>query len=155
MLKLSRIIVVVIICLVVGLFAYQKQSGPSTSLGYFLLATEDTANAVSFPGCGAEYLVQADSETSVDLQLALNELFAVTDPTLSALTNSEIVPVVNGTNIDLQGSLISAGTCDTPRITNQIIKTVQLYLPDENYTITLNGEESAFRCFGDESGFCE
>lgn len=155
MFKASRIIVVVIVCLVVGLFLYQTKMQPTPQLGYYLLSDAQTPNAVSFPGCGQEYLVPTTSSTAVDLQTALTEMFAVTDPTLSALTNSQIVPVVSGTTVDLQGTLISAGTCDDPRIINQIQKTVELYSGEDDFFITLNGSEADFRCFGDMSGFCE
>lgn len=55
--------------------------------------------------------------------------------------------------IDFEGSFLSAGTCDDPRIKAQIEETVKLYVSD--YRIQLNGKESEWRCLFDQSGLCE
>lgn len=55
--------------------------------------------------------------------------------------------------IDFEGSFLSAGTCDDPRIKAQIEETVKLYASD--YRIQLNGKESEWRCLFDQSGTCK
>lgn len=54
--------------------------------------------------------------------------------------------------VDFEGSFVSAGTCDDPRIKAQISETVKLYAPD--YEIRLNGTASEWRCLFDQSGSC-
>lgn len=125
------------------------------SVAYYLLADEDTENAVPFDGCGVEYLFQYESITQGGLQESLQELFSIKDPELSALAGSDIEVAVSNGTVNLQGDLISAGTCDDPRIRNQIIKTIELFLPEEEYTILLNGSETEWRCWNDMSGLCE
>ncbi|MFC1703087.1 hypothetical protein ACFLZO_01335 [Patescibacteria group bacterium] len=57
------------------------------------------------------------------------------------------------TEVELKGELVSAGACDSPRIKEQVEATVRWFRP--NFKILLNGSESQWRCFGDESGLCE
>jgi hypothetical protein len=120
--------------------------------GYFVLANEEVPGALPIEGCGVEYLVKTPM-TNPTLKTTLEALFAEKNPEISALYNSNLQVEINQNQIDLQGELISNGTCDVPRITNQIIKTIEQFTSD--YIVTLNGSEAAFRCFGDESGMCE
>jgi hypothetical protein len=120
---------------------------------YYLLSSQLNPNAVPIEGCGTEYLERVGDKTTGDLQTALNTLFSIKLSELSSLYNSTVTAQVTDSTVDLQGQLISAGTCDVPRILNQIQKTISEY--GDNYKVTLNGSESAFRCFGDESGTCE
>lgn len=57
------------------------------------------------------------------------------------------------TEVELKGELVSSGACDSPRIKEQVEATVRRFRP--KYKILLNGSESEWRCFGDESGLCE
>lgn len=94
---------------------------------------------------------------------ALNTLFAErrtsVDGLYNALAYSTIVVdrIVSRdgvtTEVELKGEIVSGGTCDWPRITEQVEATVRRFRP--KYRILLNGSESAWRCLGDESGFCE
>lgn len=120
--------------------------------GYFVLATEEVAGAMPIEGCGVEYLVKMPLANST-LKNTLEALFANKDPEVSALYNSNLQVEIIQNQIDLQGELISNGTCDVPRITNQITMTIEQFTSD--YTVTLNGSETAFKCFGDESGMCK
>lgn len=54
--------------------------------------------------------------------------------------------------VDLEGTLNPAGLCDDPRMKAQIEETVGEF---GKFQILLNGKESNWRCFGDESGLCQ
>ena len=56
--------------------------------------------------------------------------------------------------VDLTGKLMSAGTCATPRVKEQIIQTINKYTNTQKIIITLNGSETEWKCWGDESGLC-
>lgn len=58
-----------------------------------------------------------------------------------------------GVEIRLEGKPLSGGTCDDPRIRAQIEETIRYFEP--NFTIFLNGSESAWRCVGNMSGLCQ
>lgn len=150
--------VVILVALAYPFLNSERAQAPmqeSVSVAYFLLAEEDTENAVPFDGCGVEYLVRFDSISDGGLQESLQELFSIKEPELSALAGSEIEVAVSNSTINLQGDLISAGTCDDPRIRNQILKTIELYYPEQDYTVLLNGSEAEWRCWNDMSGLCE
>ena len=54
--------------------------------------------------------------------------------------------------VDFEGSFVSAGTCDDPRIKAQLEETIKFYAPD--YEIRLNGTNAEWRCLFDQSGEC-
>ena len=56
-------------------------------------------------------------------------------------------------HIDLGGTIVGIGTLADPFIKLQIAKTIETYV--EDYVVTLNGEESLWRCALDMSGLCE
>jgi hypothetical protein len=161
--KLQNKFLILLITILIVTLAYpflrsQEVKAPESftpMVAYYLLADESTENAEPFDGCGVEYLVRYDSITEGGLKYALQELFSIKDPELSALAGSEIEVAVSNGTVNLQGTLISAGTCDDPRIKNQILRTIELYLPEDEYTVLLNGSESEWRCWNDMSGLCE
>ena len=127
------------------------------------------AETIEVEGCGTEYLIPhtVEYEDNEDnLSNALNALF---------INNELIYPETNLSDttymssllaftdedesgrviVNLEGTLIYAGHCDTPRFKGQIEKTVELYHPDTDYEIQVNGDAKEWRCLGDESGFCE
>ncbi|MEW5902702.1 MAG: hypothetical protein AB1715_14650, partial [Acidobacteriota bacterium] len=53
--------------------------------------------------------------------------------------------------VDLRGQVRSKGVCDDPRIRAQIEKTVGRF---GSFEIRLNGRETGWRCFDDQSGKC-
>ena len=96
---------------------------------------------------------------------ALNTLFGLRDPSpegfYSSLAFSDVkvlnrsIATSDGVNVTirLEGKLVSSGVCDDPRIKAQIEETIRHFYP--NFKIVLNGSESAWRCFGDQSGLCK
>ena len=96
---------------------------------------------------------------------ALNTLFGLRDPSpkdfYSSLAFSDVkvlnrsIATSDGVNvmIRLEGDLVSSGVCDTPRIKAQVEETIRHFYP--NFKIVLNGSESAWRCFGDQSELCK
>ncbi|TAL19674.1 hypothetical protein EPN90_02705 [Patescibacteria group bacterium] len=54
--------------------------------------------------------------------------------------------------VNLKGEIFSAGVCDDPRIIEQVELTAAQF---GKVKILLNGSESAWRCFGDQSGLCK
>lgn len=94
---------------------------------------------------------------------ALTTLFAEKDSTIGELHNSLAYSTLlvdrivsrDGvtTEVELKGEMVSAGACDSPRLKEQIEATVRRFRP--KYKILLNGSDSQWRCFGDESGLCE
>jgi hypothetical protein len=154
---LILIATVIIVAIAYPFLVSERAQAPESTeekVAYFLLANENDTLAQPFDGCGVEYLARFDSITSGGLQDSLQELFSIKDPELSALANSDIEVAISNSTINLQGELISAGTCDDPRIRNQIIKTIEIYYPEQEYTILLNGSESEWRCWNDQSGLC-
>jgi hypothetical protein len=147
---------IIITSLVLIAFNKDEQTAlaPGTPGAYFLLAA-DSSNPENVPieGCGTEFLTRV--EATNDLESTLQELFAIKDPLKSALSLSDIQVSVIDQTVNLEGELMSAGTCDVPRIKNQIELTVETFASeDQEFNITLNGSESAYKCFGDESGLC-
>lgn len=94
---------------------------------------------------------------------ALDSLFAVKDTTFKGFHNSlaesvglkvDRVSLVGDGMVEVNviGTPVSAGACDTPRIKAQIEQTVLHYHPAVR--VLLNGSEAEWRCLGDESGTC-
>ena len=94
---------------------------------------------------------------------ALATLFSVKETGYNGLYNAiansslavEKIQSADGvtTEVWLKGTLVSGGACDSPRAKAQIEHTVKRFKP--TFKIILNGSESAWRCFGDESGTCK
>lgn len=106
------------------------------------------------------------TKTQSDLAHAIVELITIKETAYfdQGLRNAVApsAPTIKLTNIhyedgvrviDFEGSFLSAGTCDDPRIKAQIEETVKLYT--DKYRIQLNGKESEWRCLFDQSGLCE
>ncbi len=55
--------------------------------------------------------------------------------------------------IDFEGSFVSSGVCEDPRIKAQIEETIKLY--SDNYEIHLNGTAANWKCLFNQSGTCE
>ncbi|MBN1585755.1 hypothetical protein JW899_05325 [Candidatus Uhrbacteria bacterium] len=95
---------------------------------------------------------------------ALNTLFGLNDATYGGLHNSLAESTLKvsdrayttgsaGVEIRMEGSVMSAGTCDDPRIRAQIEETIRYFEP--NFTVILNDSDSAWRCFGNQTGLCK
>lgn len=101
---------------------------------------------------------------SSQLEVAINRLLATTEDDEKELglhtpfkgqdLRAEVTTVDGKTTINIIGQLTSAGVCDDPRIKNMIEETAKLYTNGILPEIRLNGSESAWRCFGDQSGQC-
>lgn len=138
----------------------EEETGGVETIRLALVAVDDglsTPPADAF-GCG-DSIVLIDSEeepfgnTNGDVLTALEALFAMegslvgADELYNSLAGSDIT--VDGVNSDattiyvsLSGSIISAGTCDDPRIEEQIRATVEANSPaGMNISILFDGEE--------------
>lgn len=93
---------------------------------------------------------------------ALTTLFAEKDSTVEGVHNSlasstllvDRIVSRDGvtTEVELKGEMVSAGACDSPRLKEQIEATIRRFRP--KYRVLLNGSESEWQCFGNESGSC-
>lgn len=162
-------IVIFVLGLALGRQAVKKP--PQNELVFYLVAYGNEVEPQNLSsdwekiGC-EDYLVQYKTRTDEDVNLktALDLLFAQKDtllpngtPLHNALSKSKVVIGVaeekDKTTVDLVGKIPIAGVCDTPRIKEQIERTIRYYAPQAK--ILYNGSESSWRCFGDESGLCE
>lgn len=119
-----------------------------------MVAMEDNGESGEAIGCG-DSIVFVDKEVTGDLdedeekiERALEELFAVGTPfygqsgLYNGLTHSsnlvidELEVEDDGIRVDISGNLISAGTCDDPRIKEQILSTIE-----ENTNLTVSDED--------------
>jgi hypothetical protein len=110
-------------------------------------------------------VVQLTRETATGdvLRDALNTLFAVRDTNVQGALNSlddatlkvDDIRSTDGvtTEVHISGALNSGGTCDDPRITEQVEGTIRRFRP--KYKVFWNGSEANWRCHGDMSGECK
>lgn len=144
---------------------------PQDEIIFFLVAYGGEVEEKNLPavfekfGC-EDFLVpyKTKTEEEASLKTALDLLFAQKDtflpngvPLHSALLGAKVTIDVteekDKTLVDLVGKIPIAGVCDTPRIKEQIEKTVEYWAPQAS--ILLNGSRSQWRCFGDTSGLCK
>lgn len=121
----------------------EEDETSSVTLKLAMVAMEDNGESGEMIGCG-DSIVFVNKTVSGDLdeereviESALTELFAVQDPfygesgLYNGLTHSsnlvvdEVEVEDNSVRVDITGSLISAGTCDDPRIKEQILSTIE------------------------------
>lgn len=173
--KILYIIIIIIIAIAAAIFLNGNNvfaPGEDTEgLTVYMMAQPDTQindlpdGYIEIEGCGPEFAVPVviESEEEPTIQNALNELFSIKENEYEGYYNSlymaELEAEVDEQNmtVNLIGEPISAGHCDTPRFKGQIETTINHYvdpLSSQTYEILLNGEESLWRCLGDESGFC-
>lgn len=117
-------------------------------------------------GCGDEIqLVNRSVSTTTPLQTAIQELLNVHTRNygLSGLTsalyqnNFTITGVtITGSHadIDLTGSIMIGGTCDNPRIQEQMKRTILQFPSITSYQIKLNGSAHNWDCLFNASGSC-
>ncbi len=152
---------------VIGELKVQADAG---SIVVFLTAEKaDYKGTDAYMEFGCESLLvpvkRSLTKTQSDLAHAIVELITIKQQAYAdqGLRNAVApsAPTIKLTNIhyegktrviDFEGSFLSAGTCDDPRIKAQIEETVKLYVSD--YQIRLNGKESEWRCLFDQSGTC-
>ncbi len=106
--------------------------------------------------------VPRESDSGDTLKDALNSLLAVKDTNYhgfyTALAFSTLkvdkIQSTDGvtTEVWLSGLPKSGGTCDDPRIKEQLEQTIKRLKP--NFKIFLNGSEAKYKCIGDLSGRC-
>jgi len=126
-------------------------------------ATDLPEGAIAVEGCGTDYAVPVTIGTSdASLENTLTALLRIDEANYGennlynpAYMSDLSAEVTEGetTTVNLVGEPLYAGHCDTPRYKAIFEKTVENYT--DNYEIQINGEESAWRCLGDESGMCE
>jgi hypothetical protein len=166
--KKTLLVSIIILLFLSGAVFYSKQNKATISdLSYYLVSDQKKPGAIEIEGCSLEYLipVQVPEATEVSAKLALEYLLAIKTPIepvsglSTSLYNSEltfdIIEEDDTVSLNLVGDLISAGTCDVPRITGQIESTLQNYYPSKQIQIGLNGSLKSWECFGDESGNCQ
>lgn len=126
-----------------------------------LVKMEDNGATGEKIGCGDSIVLvekeieKSSLESSTKMELALKELFAygatkVEDEYYNGLQHSsdlKVEKVLTGEAagkktiaVYLGGQLISAGTCDDPRIMEQISSTVEANSKADEYLIYINGE---------------
>lgn len=140
----------------------QSQFDGETTLKIAVVKMEDNGVSGEKIGCGDSIIYidkTADGiklEDSRKIQLALKELFAVgvtavDDPYYNGLQHSKNLAVesVNETNngqnsivnVNIIGEMISAGTCDDPRIKEQIYSTIKANSSADEVNAYINGTE--------------
>ncbi|EKD93696.1 MAG: hypothetical protein ACD_28C00078G0001 [uncultured bacterium] len=149
-----------------------EEVNPTTQDVYAVKIMDDDTNeqipeGVILTGCEDSYLVkipvQVDS-TLIPLEGALKGLFVLEDREIgqSGLINAlyqsdmEFDYIENEgdtTVIGLVGAVQFGGTCDVPRVMDQVEKTIELY--EDNYKIIWNGSETGWACLSDQSGECK
>lgn len=124
---------------------------------------------IEVEGCGTEFLVPhtVEYEDNEDnLANALNALFLNSEAIYPGTDYADTTHISNllaftdedssgRLTVNLEGTLLYAGHCETPRYKGQIEKTIELYYPEAEYEVQVNGDAQEWRCLGDESGFCE
>jgi len=148
---------------------------PETSV---YLALVDISPAVPGPnafGCGDNIVMVEKTKVlkssplkATSVTTALRELFKIKTREyqfgdrmlMNALAESPItvnsVQILNGeATVELEGYFTFAGTCDTPRVKEQIKRTIMQFPEVKSYTILLNGSTKEWDCVGDQSGNCK
>lgn len=138
---------------------------------FFLVAyggeVEEKDLPAVFEKFGCEDLLvpyKTKTEEEVSLKAALDLLFTQKDTflpngvplhnaLLGAKVTIDVIEEKDKTSVNLVGKIPIAGVCDTPRIKQQIEKTVWYYAPGA--VILYNDSESSWRCLGDQSGLCQ
>lgn len=133
------------------------EENTTQTLELALVAVDDNGQSGELIGCGDSIVfvekTVADAPTEELIQTALEELFDIEDSLYgesglyNALAPSDVTVdsvTVNGSDVEvvLSGSIISAGTCDDPRIEQQIRKTIEANLPPtSNVTVLFDGAD--------------
>lgn len=157
------LIAFLIVIVLIGYLSFNKKN--TLPLAYAVLATELSENAIAIQGCDTEFLQLYPNTKANNLKGSLEALFAIKSYKVNdtgfnnSLYNSNLKVTVLSDNtatiVDLNGDLISAGTCDDPRIKAQIEETIKANLPsNKQYVIRLNGSEQNWKCWNDMSGTC-
>lgn len=109
-------------------------------------------------GCGDRIvMVNRNISTTTPLQTALEELFSVRPRDygqsgyITALDDQNFhitrVAIVEGTaTIEITGTIRFGGTCDVPRVEEQIKQTIKQFSSVQNYRILLNDSERNWQC---------
>ncbi len=152
----------------------ETQNKGETTLQIAVVKMEDDGKTGEKIGCGDSiiYIEETAEGTKLEdtkkIQLALKELFAigvtaVDDPYYNGLQHSKNLKVENVNETDngdnsiiavmLSGELISAGTCDDPRIEEQIYSTVKANSSADEVQVFINDKE--LKDYFDMSGGAE
>ncbi len=153
--------------------AVPTSSPTSADLNTFQVALVDPIGDTAFGtfGCGDKIVMVSRPKksrlTKVSLTTTLVELLSIKDreyqegdkTLMNALAESQAtvnsVTILNGAaTIRLEGYFTFAGTCDVPRVKEQIIQTITNFPEVKSYTILLNGSAKEWECVGDQSGNC-
>lgn len=117
-------------------------------------------------GCGDEIeMVIRPVNTTTPLAAAINELLSVNtrDYGLSGLTNAlyqnnftlnSVTITGSHAVIDLSGNITQDGACDSPRIQEQMKRTILQFPTVSTYEIKLNGNANNWNCLFNQSGSC-
>lgn len=137
----------------------------TTSLQIALVDEIGVPGADTF-GCGDKIeMVNRSVSTTTPLQTAISELLSVNTRNygMSGLTsalyqnNFTINSVtITGTHalIDLSGTMAQDGACDSPRIQEQMKRTILQFPTITTYDIKLNGNTNNWNCLFNQSGSC-
>ena len=132
----------------------EGQSVPSEAMVAQIFGCNDRIAFLQIPG-GKNATYRGEAALNLLLAHRESNVKGLYNPLSQSTITVDKVKSTDGviTEFWLSGELVSGGACDTPRIKAQIEETVRMYHP--RFKIYLNESESAWRCFGDESGLCE
>ncbi len=148
---------------------------PATSVQIALVDVSPAEPGPNAFGCGDNIVMvektnvlKQDALKSASVIAALKELFKIKQREyqfgdgmlMSALADSQVivnsVQILNGeATVELEGYFTFGGTCDTPRVKEQIKRTIMQFPFVKSVTILLNGSEKEYECLSDQSGNCK
>ena len=122
-----------------------------------MVDVENTRKSLDVIGCGDSMIsVSTDrlktGNTPNDIKIALNELFAITDANFgkggmyNSIYQSDLevasVDAANGDyTVNITGKVLKGGTCDDPRFTEQIKRTITQFSDVKTVKIFVNNTE--------------
>ncbi|MBI4836299.1 MAG: GerMN domain-containing protein [Candidatus Abawacabacteria bacterium] len=139
---------------------------PVTTVQIALVDASGTATGPSSFGCGDSIvMVNRTVSTTTPLKTAIEELLSVntynygmsgliTALATNSLTVSNVTMIGTMAKVELSGSLTFGGTCDVPRVKEQMDKTIKQFPSVSTYEIWLNGTKHNWDCLFDASTSC-
>lgn len=135
------------------------------------IALVDVSPATPGPdafGCGDTIVMVSPATPVNNLQGALESLLAIKQreyqygnrPLMNVLADAHVIvnaaTIADGkATVEFEGYFTFAGTCDVPRVKEQIKRTIMQFPEVKSYTILLNGSAKEYECLSDQSGNCK
>lgn len=123
----------------------------TTQVTYYVTKATNTPQASTF-GCGdilVPITIESARKDNTTLKISLNELFTNSNQYTDSqteysalnqanLTVDEVTESQSTVNVYLTGELILGGTCDNPRVEQQLTATIREYVPGKKINILIN-----------------